>query len=126
MKGLTAFEEILDQKRSEYYKSLEEVEKDVTDYIEFMLEALAESAEVAKTLVLAKEKVEAQDYLLPRRAEILNIIKDHKMVNFDFLKRRFMRVNPRTLRYDLKQLQNAGLIRKLGTTNGVFYTLNEV
>ena len=62
-----------------------------------------------------------EEYLLPRRAEILNAIKDHKLVNFDIIRRRFMAVNERTLRYDLKQLQNAGLIKKLGMTKGVYY-----
>lgn len=32
-----------------------------------------------------------------------------------------MGVNERTLRYDLKKLQDVGLIRKRGVTNGVFY-----
>lgn len=59
--------------------------------------------------------------LLPRRAEILAVIKDHKLVKFDFIRRRFMGVNPRTLRYDLKKLADAGLIRKRGKTNGAYY-----
>ncbi len=59
--------------------------------------------------------------LLPRRAEIFYLIRDHKLVNFDFIKRRFMRVNERTLRYDLKKLQDTGFIRKRGVTNGVHY-----
>ena len=59
--------------------------------------------------------------LLPRRAEILNVIRDHQLVSFDMIRRRFMAVNERTLRYDLKQLQHAGLIRKRGVTKGVFY-----
>lgn len=62
--------------------------------------------------------------LLPRREAIYNIIKDHGMINFDFLHRRFMAVNERTLRYDLKKLQNQGLIRKRGVTNGVFYEVS--
>lgn len=59
--------------------------------------------------------------LLPRRAEILGIIRDHQLVNFDQIRRRFMGTNPRTLRYDLKQLQNKGFIKKRGVTKGVFY-----
>lgn len=64
---------------------------------------------------------EIEDYLLPRRGEILNIIRDHKILKFDQIRRRFMGVNERTLRYDLKKLQDAGLIRKRGVTKGVFY-----
>lgn len=59
--------------------------------------------------------------LLPRRAEILAVIRDHKLVKFDFLRRRFMGISPRMLRYDLKKLTDARLIRKRGKTNGVYY-----
>lgn len=59
--------------------------------------------------------------LLPRREEILNIIRDHQLVKFDTIRRRFMAVSPRTLRYDLKKLKDAGLVKKLGVTNGVYY-----
>lgn len=121
MKGLLSVEEYLDNNRPYYYSALESGERDVTDYLIFMLEAMAITAESIKEQVLSKDNAQPEDYLLPRRAEILNIIKDHHMVNFDILRRRFMAVNARTLRYDLKQLQNAGLIKKLGTTKGVYY-----
>lgn len=114
MKGLVPLEEYLDSHRSKYYQVLNEPEKDVTDYLEFMLEAIAETAEQAKKLVLEKQKVEVEDLLLPRRAEILNIIKDHQLVSFDMIRRRFAAVNERTLRYDLKKLQDQGLIKKKG------------
>lgn len=121
MKGLLSVEEYLDNNRPYYYNALEESERDVTDFVLFILEAIAVTAEDIKNQVLAKEQAKPEDYLLPRRAEILHIIKDHQMVNFDTIRRRFMGINERTLRYDLKQLQNARLIRKLGTTKGVFY-----
>lgn len=121
LKGLLSVEKYLDDHRSNYYDGLSNSEKDVSDYLEFMLEASAVSADEVKQEVLRKQTAEVGDYLLPRRAEIYNIIRDHKLVNFDQLRRRFMAVNERTLRYDLKQLQNSGLIRKLGTTKGVYY-----
>lgn len=121
MKGLVATEEYLDGHRSEYYRALEDTEKDVTDYLEFMLEAIAVASQKAKEQVLIKQEVEKEDFLLPRRAEIYNIIKDHELVNFDTIRRRFMRINERTLRYDLKKLTDTGLIVKLGTTKGVYY-----
>lgn len=121
MKGLLAIEEYLDKHRPSYYRGFESSEKDVTEYLEFMLKAIATTALLAKQLVLEKKNLEAADYLLPRRAEILAIIKDHRLVNFDQIRRRFMGVNERTLRYDLKKLVDAGLIRKRGTTNGVYY-----
>ncbi len=123
MKGLLSIEEYLDNHRSEYYRALEEPEKDLTDYIIFMLTAINETAQSAKDMILTKQKAELTDYLLPRRAEIFNIVKDQKMVNFDQIRRRFAKVNERTLRYDLKKLQDAGHIRKLGTTKGVYYQL---
>lgn len=109
MKGLIPIEEYLDNHRALYYQALESTEKDVTDYLEFMLEAIDQTALKAKALVLEK------------RAEILNIIKDHKLVNFDAIRRRFLNVPERTLSYDLKKLQDSGLIRKRGVTNGVYY-----
>ncbi len=121
MKGLLALEEQLDQNRSGYYQALEAVERDVTQYLEFMLEAMAKAAQEAKNQVLQKEQIEPEDYLLPRRSEILNIIKDLKLVSFDQIRRRFLMVNERTLRYDLKRLQDAGFIKKRGATKGVYY-----
>lgn len=121
MKGLLPVEEFIDSHRASYYSSLEQSEKDVTEYLEFMLEAIAETALKAKELVLQKEKVEAADYLLPRRAEILNVVRDHQMISFDTIRRRFINIPERTLSYDLKKLQDAGLIRKRGATKGVYY-----
>ncbi len=121
MRGLLTLEEYLDAHRSDYYQALEAPERDVTDYLEFMLEAIAHTAEEVKKTVLEKKKMEVSDYLLPRRAEILAIINDHKLINFDMIRRRFMSINERTLRYDLKKLVDANLIKKLGTTNGVYY-----
>lgn len=62
-----------------------------------------------------------EESLLPRRAEILAIIKDHHLLSFDRIRRRFMSVNERTLRYDLKKLKDQGFIRKRGVTKGVYY-----
>lgn len=121
MKGLLAIEEFLDKNRSLYYKALEDSERDVTGYVEFILEAISSSAEQVKEQVLQKQKADVKDYLLPRRAEILSLIEEHRILSFDSIKRRFMGVNERTLRYDLKKLQDAGLIRKRGTTKGVYY-----
>lgn len=121
MKGLLSVEEYLDKHRSYYYDVLALSEHDVTQYVEFMLEALSETALEAKKLALNKDASKPEDYLLPRRAEILLIIKDHQLVSFDTIKRRFMVVNERTLRYDLKKLQDQKLIRKRGTTKGAYY-----
>lgn len=121
MKGLLSLEEHLDNHRSEYYRYLEASETDVTDYLEFMLEAIATTASKAKELVLQKKQSNTADYLPLRRAEILTLIKEHTIMSFNQIQRRFLNVNERTLRYDLKKLQDAGLIKKRGNTNGVYY-----
>ena len=122
MKGVLPLEEYLDSHRSEYYRMLEEPEKDATDYLEFMLTAISEAGEVAKKTFLEKQKFVPGDLLLPRRKEILILIKEHKIMNFDQIKRRFSKINERTLRYDLRKLQDQKLIKKLGETKGVYYT----
>ncbi|MDO8429215.1 MAG: Fic family protein [Candidatus Daviesbacteria bacterium] len=123
MRGLINLEEYLDNHRSLYYQALDSSERDVTEYLEYILEAIDFAAAEAKTEILKKDQLQAQDYLLPRRAEILNIIRDHNLINFNTIQRRFMAINGRTLRYDLKQLQDAGLIKKLGSTKGVYYQI---
>lgn len=120
-KGILPFEEIIDKKRETYYKMIEEPERDATNYVQFMLEVIKDASSSTKKMVLQKQKFETADYLLPRRAEIFNIIKDHKIVNFDQIRRRFTKINERTLRHDLKKLQEAGLVRKRGATKGVYY-----
>jgi Fic family protein len=120
-KGILPFEEKIDKRRETYYKMLEEPERDITNYLEFMLEILSEAAEESKNLILDRREIESFESLLPRRAEILAIIKDHKIVNFDMIKRRFKNVNERTLRYDILRLTKEGFIQKLGTTRGVYY-----
>lgn len=120
-KGILPFEERIDRRRETYYKMLEEPERDVTAYVEFMLEILADAGDKSKELILSKKKAESYESLLPRRAEILSIIKDHKLTNFDSIRRRFLSVNERTLRYDLMKLCQNGFIQKLGSTRGVYY-----
>lgn len=121
MKGLVSIEEYLDKERNSYYRIFEESEKDVTSAIEFMLEAIADTSEKAKELVVTKQQATIEDTLLPRRAEILHIIKDQQLVAFDSIRRRFLKINERTLRYDIKKLTDMGLVQKLGTTKGVYY-----
>lgn len=122
MRGILPLEEYLDNHRSEYYRMLEEPEKDCTDYIEFMLTAISEAANKTKILILEKQQPDTSDFLLPRRGEILKIIQGQKIITLDQIKRRFAKINERTLRYDLKKLQDQKLIKKLGTTRGVYYT----
>ncbi len=43
------------------------------------------------------------------------------MISADYLYRNFAGSAASTIRYDLKELQKAGLIKKLGTTRGALY-----
>lgn len=114
------FEEYIEKNREEYYFTLQLAKKDITEFVEFILQAVASSSEkIIIELQNKEEKIE--DFLLPRRAEILSIIKEHQMVAFDEIRRRFMAVSSRTLHFDLADLIKKGLIRRLGTTRGSVY-----
>ncbi|MCE7897908.1 MAG: hypothetical protein DPW11_02985 [bacterium] len=67
------------------------------------------------------ELAEIASRLLPRRQAIYQTIKEQRTVSADYLARNFAGTPSSTLRYDLKQLQKAGLIKKLGTTRGALY-----
>lgn len=117
------FEEYLNEHKSDYYYHLEKGLINTDEYLLFMLKAyLTQIEKIKKNLEIEinnKEKI----YLPLRREEILNIVKDHGTVSFDFIKRRFLRVPERTLRYDLKKLIDSKLIVKIGTTNKVVYKI---
>lgn len=122
--GLLVLEEYLDNHRSEYYAALELTESTIADYLEFMLKAIYfQLNKVKESYLLNDTFLNKTDLvLLPRRLEILNIIREHKLVNFDFIQRRFLSINPRTLRFDLKKLTDGKFIIKRGETRGVFYS----
>ncbi|KKQ97416.1 MAG: hypothetical protein UT24_C0008G0073 [Candidatus Woesebacteria bacterium GW2011_GWB1_39_12] len=60
-----------------------------------------------------------------RRKEICTFIKNYPFCSFDFISRRFLAVNPKTLHYDLKKLQEEGFIIKAGKTRGVTYKVKD-
>ena len=117
----SSFEEYIENNRDKYYETLSNQTKDITSFIEFILEAIAESSEKI-ILQLGEQKEEKiEDLLSPRRAEMLTLIREHQIMSFDEIRRRFMMVYPRTLHFDLSDLIKKGLIRKLGTTRGAVY-----
>lgn len=123
MKGLTVVEEEIDKNRPLYYRALENsTGSDATEFVELMLEFLVTSSEKAKQKIITSRKFGEEDLLPPRRREILEIIKDHKIVSLDSLHRRFLNVDPRVLRYDLKCLMDEGFVGKIGKTRGALYT----
>jgi len=121
-RGLVSLEKYLDDHRQTYYDLLAIGKKDITPFVEFFLEALSVQAEIAIDNIKEYKTETPQDLLLPRRGEILAIIKDHGTVSFDFLKRRFIQIPASTLHYDLKKLIEGNFIKKLGTTRGVCYS----
>jgi Fic family protein len=116
---LLAYEEILAQKKQTYYTLLEQ--NDATEFVTFLLEVIHEESEKLKAKVATISKSKTEDFLLPRRREILEIIKDHQMISFEQIQRRFLKVPARTLRYDIKQLEKEGFVDKIGATRGVLY-----
>lgn len=117
------FEEYLDNNKQEYYYQLDNGFKNTNDYLLFMLKAfLKQQEEVKKT---AKDEMSKGQSLLltPRQEEILNIIKDQRIISFDQLKRRFLAIPSRTLGYDLKKLIDRGLVIKIGKTKGSYYSV---
>ena len=123
-KGLAPFEEFIETYRSDYYDLIAVNRQDQTGYVEFMLEAFVWALqEGIRSLSEGIEDVKPEDELPLRRAEILRIIRDHQVVSFDFIQRRFIRIPPRTLRYDLMMLCKKGFVKKRGVTKGVVYEL---
>ncbi len=88
-----------------------------------MLTAFISQLEEMKKIVFEEMNKKELSLLPPRQDEILNIIRDHNIVSFDFIKRRFLKVPERTLRYDLKKLVEKKYIIKIGKTRGSFYKI---
>lgn len=123
--GLVPFEQYLDEHRDDYYHFLGRDTQDVTEFVVFYLTALFSQAKISLKAAYESGRPDKYAQLLPRRAEIMRMIEDHKIVTFDFLARRFRAVPVRTLHNDLAQLTKAGLVQKMGSTRGVSYTLRQ-
>ncbi len=121
--GLVPFEQYLDEHRDDYYYFLGRDRQDVTEFVEFYLTALLSQAKVSLKAAHETGKPDKYAHLLPRRAEIMRMLEDHKVMSFDFLARRFRAVPIRTLHFDLSQLTKAGLVQKMGSTRGVVYSI---
>lgn len=119
MKGLISLEEFIDGHREQYYEALEPT-SNVAPFVEFFLNGFIVQSEIALKKFQQAEFLPT-DSLLPRRREILEILKDHPLCSFDFISRRFPNVNPKTLHYDLLKLQEGGYIKKIGKTRGSVY-----
>ncbi len=121
LNGTITLDQQIESRRGEYYDALALEKPDLTPYLEFMLECLLSSQNLALKS-LASPTHNSTPSLSPRRAELLATIIDHSPCSFDFLHRRFFSIKPSTLHYDLQQLVKTGHIRKLGLTRGVLYS----
>lgn len=119
------FEEYLDEHKDEYYFHLDQGLQNINGYLEFMLKAFYKQIEKIKDQVNEETAKESHPFLPPRQEEILNIIKDQIIVSFDMIRRRFIQVPERTLRYDLEKLLDRKLIEKSGETRGRYYRIRK-
>lgn len=117
------FEEYLDKHKEDYYYYLDTGMKDPNSYLFFMLNAFLSQCEQIKETLIRETNDEESLNLPPRQEEIFNIIRDHRMISFDYIRRRFLKVPERTLRYDLKRLYDQNYILKIGKTKGSFYKI---
>lgn len=120
------FEEYLDNHKEEYYYHLDRGMQDTNAYLIFMLNAFWE--EILKIKIQIEEEListKEQPFLPPRQQEIYNIIKDQTIVSFDMIRRRFLNIPERTLRYDLKKLVEGNFIEKTGETKGRYYRMKK-
>lgn len=120
-RGLISLEEYFESQRQIYYDLLAIPGKDITEFINFSVEGIAQEIEKTLTNLRQPQKELPEDRLLPRRREILEIIRDHRLVSFDFIRRRFSAVSESLIHYDLRQLTKEGFVRKLGSTRGCLY-----
>ncbi len=114
-------EEYIDGHKDEYYYHLDIGLNEPESFLEFMLRAFYTQTEKIKEDLKKEVSRDQQIFLPPRQEEILNIIKEHRMVSLDFIKRRFLKIPTRTLRYDLEKLAKQKLIVKIGKTKGSWY-----
>lgn len=127
MRGFSSVEEQIDKNRQLYYSAIQRSKSsDATEFVELMLELVSQCSTEAKEIVLLKrDNFTRLDFLLPRRKEIVEIITDQRIVSFDFLHRRFLRISPRQLAYDLEALIKDGFIQKIGKTRGALYSVKQ-
>lgn len=118
-KSLVSIEEAINQEKDEYYQALSET-KNTLPLTEFLLRLYVKQGKKILTRLTQPETM-AQLNLPLRRREILNVLKDHPYSSFDFIRRRFFNINPKTLHYDLKKLQEQKLVVKVGATRGTVY-----
>ncbi|MDZ4229179.1 MAG: Fic family protein [Patescibacteria group bacterium] len=120
-KGLVGIEEAINNRKDEYYQTLS-LSKSPRPLTELFLQLYLDQGK--KILTKLSQPETADQKVLPlRRQEIINVLRDHPYSSFNFISRRFFNVNPKTLHYDLKKLQEQNLIVKVGATRGAVYSV---
>ena len=117
--GYLSPEEYINKYREIYYNCFDS-DKNYQPFVKFFLESILNQT---KTAFSDLKNPSNLNTLMPRRREIYEIIKDHPNCSFDFIHRRFIKINPKTLHYDLHKLQQENLIIKVGVSRGVTYTI---
>ncbi len=120
--GLVPLENYIRKHRSGYYQSLTPSHR-ITEFIFFTASALVDQANQTLEDIKNPPPPAQKNLLLPRRQEILEIIKDHPQCTFDFIRRRFINVSSQSIHRDMQFLIRAGLINKHGSTRGVVYSV---
>lgn len=121
--GLISLENYINQHRNWYYQSLEP-SHNCTGFIEFYLGAIVSQANKTLDEIKNPPTESPESNLMPRRRELLEIIRDHPECTFNFLARRFVQVKPLAIHRDLAFLQKKALVKKLGSTRGAVYIAN--
>lgn len=124
MKGLVIVEQEIDNNRQSYYRAIEHsTGSNCQPFLELMLELLRDASTKAKDNLLLKEKDRSElDVLPPRQKEIALIVSEHKLMTFDSIHRRFLKISPRQIAYDLHSLEKLGYVQKIGKTRGALYS----
>lgn len=125
-RGMVHQEEYIEGNRDDYYYYLSSNKREITGFVEFILKALSSQAEKAIESLKKTKDEKPENILLSRRREMLDIIKDHREVSYDFLRRRFLAISESTLHYDLKCLTRDNYIIKRGSTRGAVYAVREI
>jgi len=119
-KGQIPFEQYIEKHREEYYETFAP-SKNTTSFIEFFLEAILAQGKEILVKIVSPTQILSLGGLIPRKNEVIQIVKDHPYCSFDFVKRRFLSVSAVTVHRDIADLIRRGKIEKLGSTRGAVY-----
>lgn len=133
IKKFFCLDEHYDRDLPRYYKALQSVERkrgDMTEWLEYFAEGLAEELDLIKSRVLemsrdsSLQKQIGQIALTDRQVEILSHIQQYSFINNQEWRRILPKFSDDTILRDLKVLISHGLVKKTGKTKAARYVLN--